>query len=119
MASASVAQHSPRLLRLDHCMGDCHDNPAVVERDAVATGSAVARGCLQCGEANGGIGADALNADVARGVSFSGRGVVSDVAIAHLEWAGGGVPHVRGGGGGTAAPAAAGYRWAAVDSIQM
>ncbi len=69
---------------------------------------------LQCGQTRGGDGADALAADVARGLSGCGRGVVPDVAVAYLEWSGRSIPHVRGRGIRAAAAVAAGHRHTAV-----
>ena len=55
---------------------------------------AATRTFFQYGETRSGHGSDCFAADVARRVSGRGRGVVPDVAVAHMEWAGGGVPHV-------------------------
>ena len=54
--------------------------------------------CQECAD----DGVDALDADVAGSVSHRGSRVVFDVAIAYVEWAGTGLPHVRGGRAGAA-----------------
>ena len=65
------------------------------------------------------IALTAVAADVARGVSGCGRGVVPDVAVSRLEWSGRSIPHVRDRRNGASAALAARHRHVAVTTYRL
>jgi hypothetical protein len=86
------------VLSRDYCVGGDERSAGMVGGLAAAEGGARDGGGVCAGKGNGDCRADERDVAVVCGVSVCGGGVVLDVAVEDLEWAGGGVQDVCRGG---------------------